>query len=211
MRYLAVVALLVACGGGASPVIDAATGGDEDAETVPGLHEFAPVPATMTLGCGELPYGVLVEVDDCVECMCTTYGGRCQRRAGCARDVCVFVDGTVIARGETAAVGCFDCACGDDGPSCARRTEPPCPDDGCRLPDGGELGLGQERFLSECHRCVCDETAGLLCENVCHPECTCEQPGCPERGRVPDQWLVTLDGAACVCDYSKLVCADQPG
>jgi hypothetical protein len=164
---------------------------------------------------------VPIAIDDCVECMFSSFGGRCQRRAACARDVCVFVDGSTVARGDTAAVGCFDCTCAADGPSCTRRTAAPCPAAGCVLPRNlGEIAVGEERFLSECHVCTCDGERGLLCDNLCHPSCFCEQESCrnlcgdrwctadvpPEGLDVPDQATLLIDCAVCTCDYGSFSC-----
>lgn len=167
-------------------------------------------------------------IDDCLECQCTTYGLGCRRRAGCARDVCVFVDGTVVARGETAVVAtCFDCACDADGGRCTRRAEAPCPSAGCLVPRRDdiivELAPGEEGFVSECHRCVCDADLGLLCRNVCHPECICgddlafsgcevlcDGPCSRHTGGaelvIPDQARAIRGSTSCVCDYAALAC-----
>lgn len=182
-----------------------------------------PVPDTMYahFGAGALatclvagieipPHGISV-LDDCTVCQCTTYGGRCARRERCTRDVCVFADGQVAARGETLRVdGCFVCTCDASGGSCVRDPEAPCPTDGCLIPAREALepvvvDFGDEPLVSECHVCTCDATLGTLCENVCHPECFV---GGDFEQAVPDQARIAAPGGcgSCVCDYSKFGC-----
>lgn len=220
--------VLVACGDSLPAQPDAAVSPDAAVLAAPVITTFTAYPGVVIDGCAAPGGGMFpnwpVAIDDCVECMCSTFGGRCQRRASCARDVCVLVDGTTVARGESAAVGCHDCTCAADGPVCTRRTAAPCPADGCLLPRGGTIAAGEKRFVSECHVCTCDAERGLECENVCHPFCYCTDgdgaDGCaalcgdtpcaaeiPAAGlEVPDQALLSIGCAACVCDYGDLNC-----
>ena len=153
-------------------------------------------------------YGTRV-LDDCVVCQCTSYGGRCSRRVGCERDVCVFADGTTALPGETARVhGCFVCRCDDEGGVCVRDTMSPCPSDGCLVPYFGTppsltIAFGDSRMISECHDCVCDEVTGTACQNICHPYCfPPEGPPVNDQDRVPHP----SGCGSCVCDNGDLAC-----
>lgn len=219
------IVVVAACGGGTRPAGDAPPVEPDAAFVTSGV--FAPATirfvgdsATAAFLPCELDgvpvdYGARVEVDDCVECQCTTYGLRCRRRATCPDARCVFVDGQVAQPGDAALVveSCFDCACDASGPACTRRTEAPCPTDGCKL-GGTQIAIGQERLVSECHVCTCDATAGLLCRNLCHPECHCDaaNPSCAAVCDalacpivIPDQERIELACGSPVCDYGGLV------
>jgi len=199
---------------------DAPDAGPGDGAIVPApIHEpfpGPPVPNTMVEDAGfpttcavaghEIPRNGADVIDDCVICQCTTYGGRCARRGGCERDVCVFVDGTTVARGDTVRIdGCFLCTCDAGGGSCVRDTEAPCPADACMAPRGPDLAFGAEIFFSECHACTCDEVDGTRCTNLCHPHCLL---------RVGDDvWIADQERApaddgcgSCVCDYGDVFC-----
>lgn len=237
-RSAALVALVAAgCTQPGGAAIDA--GIDAAAADTPDAGPFVPggpfVPATIRFDRGggafgpcelagqPVAYGGRVLVDDCVECQCTTYGLRCRKRATCPDDRCVFVDGQVVARGGTAIVEtCFDCQCGAEGAACRRRTAAPCPADGCLI-DGDVIAIGAQRFVSECHACSCDLTAGLSCQNLCHPVCACNgaEPGCEVVCTeyvcplvVPDQEWIELACGSLVCDYGGLIdsgaCAANP-
>ena len=155
----------------------------------------------------EIPLAGVEAVDDCIICQCTRWGGRCSRREGCTRPVCVLVDGQVAPRGEARRVlGCFVCTCGAEGPRCERDVEAPCPAEGCHAPYLGEppfvvIPFGANRFVSECHRCACDELLGTSCEDVCHSECLL-----PDESIVLDQVRFPDPSGcgSCVCDYGEI-------
>lgn len=212
MRALAGLLALAACSGGRSPEIDASLGDgpiDVPADHVEQVTGVMP-PLVVPLEGGLCRYpdatigsvGSYKVLGDCTVCQCTTYGMRCARRESCARSVCILIDGTELAVGAAARIHCIDCACGADGVTCTRATDGGCPVDACALPQGGTVPVGEQRGVSECHFCECDDATGLSCTNLCHP--TCEDGGLT----VLDQERVLgADGCStCVCDYSDLVC-----
>lgn len=154
-----------------------------------------------------IPRNGMDVIDDCRICQCTWRGGRCARRATCARDVCVFVDGTVARPGEHVRVsGCFVCTCDAAGGTCVRDVEAPCPVDGCLVPYPSDepvvIAFGTERFVSECHRCLCDEATGTTCHDLCHPECFVGDTLVEDQQRMP-----AADACgSCVCDYGSMRC-----
>ena len=220
------IVIVAGCGSNASqPPTDAGPIGIDAGPYIPGgaftppTIRFRPGSTTAAFGPCELAgapvaYGDRVLVDACVECQCTTWGLRCRKRASCPDDRCVFVDGQVVPRGATAVVeACFDCLCDDTGPACRRRTTAPCPTDGCQL-GASVLAIGVQRFVSECHACTCDAQAGLVCTDLCHPSCYCDEANpqcapvcdavtCPVE--IPDQDRIELACGAPVCDYGGLI------
>lgn len=233
--WLGFVLTLVGCGGGGgNGAVDATPGDPTDANAVrfvdamPGeprpalANEPFPTPVPNTVysggfaGCEvfgrTMAQGQADIYGDCTICQCTTYGGRCARRAACARDVCVFADGSEVARGETVRVrGCFECTCDEAGGTCRADPNPECPQDGCVLPRGaGEVAPG-EHFVSECHQCICDLETGLLCRDLCHPACTLRDADGEILGSLPDQARMPADNGcgSCVCDYYDLVCDNR--
>lgn len=170
---------------------------------------FAPVPRTIRSTCDvasgrSLDPHTLELVDECTECMCTTYGGRCQRRPGCPSSVCVFADGTVASPGEVVSLTeCFVCRCEEGGfATCGPRAGADCPADGCVLPYGlGAIGFGEKVSVSECHECACEAKHGLVCVDQCHPTCLID--GLELR----DQFLLSRGEEVCTCDYGKIHCA----
>ena len=158
----------------------------------------------------DIPYLGADVIDSCTICQCTTYGGRCSRRVSCEEDVCVFVDGTRAAPGETVRVdGCFVCTCDAGGGSCVRDTEAPCPTDGCLVPYSAQepvvVAFGESQLVSECHQCTCDEQLGASCFDLCHPSCARTSAGdefLADQERTPAD-----DGCgSCVCDYGSTLC-----
>ncbi|MCC6619641.1 MAG: hypothetical protein IT385_00210 [Deltaproteobacteria bacterium] len=164
---------------------------------------------TCTIGDHTIPLFGADALDDCRICQCTWRGGLCARRAGCARDVCVFADGTTAVPGELVRVaGCYVCTCDADGGRCARDAAAPCPADGCLAPYPGEartVAFGQGLFVSECHECTCDAERGTTCVDRCHPVCF---PWRDRDSTVDDQARVPADDGACscVCDYGDMRC-----
>jgi len=148
-------------------------------------------------------------LDDCRICQCTWRGGICARRATCARDVCVFADGTTAGPGERKRVaGCYLCTCDASGGTCVRDVEPPCPADACVVPYPGEvrtIALGARIFVSECHECTCGADLGTRCEDRCHPVCAAYDDG---QTFIDDQERMPADGGrcSCVCDYGRMAC-----
>lgn len=171
-------------------------------------------------------YGTVVDVDDCIQCECSWRGGRCRRSPSCARDVCVFVDGTTMAAGTGGKIApCFDCTCGSGGvAACTRDATGDCPANGCRLPKqsglaGGVVAIGDSAGMSECHTCDCHATKGLSCRDQCHGDgCYCPGDFCPTRCgkggcaeldggalRLADQERIPAGSCATLfCDYGSL-------
>lgn len=212
MRALAIVLVVAACEGGRSPAVDAGFGDAADAPAGPRVEQVQGVmpPLVVPIGGDTCTYpdgttgspSTYRIIDDCTICQCTTYGMRCARRESCARSVCVLIDGSQLALGASARIHCIDCACDASGVTCTRATDGGCPVDACVLPQGGTVPVGEQRFISECHACDCDDATGLSCSNLCHP--TCEDNGqvVDDQERVPG-----ADGCStCVCDYSDLIC-----
>jgi hypothetical protein len=236
LRALALVLIVVGCssepgspaplpGGGAANA-DAGGAPDASERLVPApIDEAVPTPIPDTIALRAPPYSFFGDctvrdhvipylgadvLDACTICQCTTFGGRCSRRLGCAEDVCVFIDGTRAAPGESVRVqGCFVCTCDDSGGRCVRDTAAPCPADGCLVAyAGGEprvVAFGATLLVSECHQCTCDERAGASCADLCHSTCMRTFGG--------DEWLKAQertpadDGCgSCVCDYGSTGC-----
>jgi hypothetical protein len=146
-------------------------------------------------------------IDACRVCMIGDAGLSCGRREACPTPTCVLSDGTMMAAGEVLNTPwCHRCVCDASGRlDCQRSTDGDCPADRCTATIWGEpfdLGLGEERFVGECHVLRCDAVSGFSVSNVCHGGCS------TPHGEVPLNYAELEPGgcAICTCTYGSFCC-----